>query len=866
MNMNTVLTTLYVIAAVVAVLGFGVFFLRTALASKRKLHGKKVPMRNGQMGYAGQKGFAGPIIRNLAMAFICLTMASGAIYAAAGGFTGDKVSAQENDGSSSSVASTLVKVSKELATKLQAEGENLPDGTGTETEIPDVVVNITLEELKLQFADVPQWYSRVCAASTAKTRAEYTGIGDAFAIPLYMSVDWIDQGTRFERNDADLKTNIDTLPAFADFELLDELSEERLAELEKMSDRELYEFYRGQIVERMLRSPQYQLAFASMARESSLIMENNSSLIERYFRFVARCNEIKLEDFSDDFQSNFKEEGSFDAFLAEALREPTEKELKAGKMDYDLDTELLDCFLDELSRMPLGIDKCLQYDPEHPGDIRFLQVTDEVREFGMYFCRIMDYMPSYGVKVMTSTHNWTLPTMRADDRLLEVVEADYQENVPDKNGKIQNAHKSFWMWFPLKDAGKTNRIFAGVNLDDGRFLLAEPTAKPKDNESNKPSLTIRYLEEGTNRQLADPVTEYIAPGTKFDRDPKAISGYTCTNPKAGKGIIMPDKDMTLTFYYKKDSGGPTTYLLTVVCKDEATGQQIHSFGAGRHQAGVTVNIDHPGIEGYVFVSGPSTHKMPAKDDTVTLVYRKDDGEKDYALTIICINDTTGQEFDRFDGGRHKAGESVPIPHPDFGGYTFVSGPSSYQMPSNDSTVTLHYSKNGDGDGGKTPTAGSGPEGNAPTGGGNNAQGNGGNDDGQHQDYDAEKAEADRIAKEKAEAEKRRQEEEAAKKRQEEEAERKRREQEEAARAAEEAAKQQGEQGGVNVNGSTTPPTDTDHSGAQPITGTTTNSSTDANGNTTTIVTQEKVTNEQEVPGGDSSVGDGDGDGYFDPPM
>lgn len=88
----------------------------------------------------------------------------------------------------------------------------------------------------------------------------------------------------------------------------------------------------------------------------------------------------------------------------------------------------------------------------------------------------------------------------------------------------------------------------------------------------------------------------------------------------------------------------------------------------------------------------------------------------------------------------------------------------------------------------------------------------------------------------------------------------------AANDAEEAAKQQGQQGGINVEGSTTPPQDTDHSGSKPITGSTTETTTDQSGNTTDVTVEKEVTDNEEVPGGDNDTGDADGDGWFDTPM
>lgn len=310
---------------------------------------------------------------------------------------------------------------------------------------------------------------------------------------------------------------------------------------------------------------------------------------------------------------------------------------------------------------------------------------------------------------------------------------------------------------------------------------------------------------------------------------------------------MPEEGMTIVFYYRAKQETTPTYLLTVVCKDEASGQQFDSFSVGRHAAGATVTIPHKDYSGREFVSGPSTHMMPAKDDTVILVYRqKSGGDPTYAATRRCV-DEAGNEL-RSDGlGSHKAGTVLTasqIGKPDIPGYTYKSGLSSLTISATGSNViTLVYSKNpGDGNGDKTPTAGTSQNGEGDKGGGDNAANNGG--DGSYQDYDKEKAEADRIAAEAAAAEKRRQEEEAERQRQ--EAERKK--QEEEARQKElENAQNQGQGDGLTTeNGEApdlpdeeipAPSTDWEETKENPDGSTTTTTTNASTGEQTTQTTQ-----------------------------
>ncbi len=732
------------------------------------------------------------------------------------------VSAKEGDadesGSPSGVIGNLADILKTAATasvaNLQEETQGeTKDSENTTDSIPDVVTNLTLMELEARFDDIPQDYLRMCDASMANARVNFTGIGDAFAIPLYAEQAWFDAGTFWEKNDADLsELDYGNLLTDADPKRLEELKKERLAEIAKMTEAEQNAFYQRQIYVRMVGSPQYQLAFATLAKESPLITENNMLLLEKYFRFVARCNEVKLESFSEEFQKNFADADVFDEFLEEVMREPTEEEIKAGRKTYkDIEDDLLDQFLNELAKMPLGIDKCLQYDSEHPNDIRYLQITDEVQEFGWYFCAIMDYMPNYGMYTMTTIKNWTSPVLRADDRILAVVEADYQENVPDENGKIQHPHRGFWKWFPLKDSGQTNRIFAGVNEDDGRWMLAEPTTKPVDKPKDPtPNLTVRYLEEKTNKQLANPKTEYRAPNTSLDDvKPVSITGYTCINPDECKGKVMPDGSLVVTFYYRKAQTTKTpTYLLTVVCKDEASGQQFDSFTLGRHEAGEVVEIPHRSYDGREFIDGPSVHTMPAHDDTVTLIYRQ-----------------------KPSGGDPDPDDPNPSPKPD-------------------------------GDGGKTPTAGSSQNGEGDKGGGDNGANNGGHDDGSYDDYDKEKAEADRIAQEAAEAEKRRQEEEERKRKEEEE---RKRQEEEAAKREQENAQNQGQGSGITTEGGTEPEKPKEEIPAPDTEWT--EKSQNPDGSTTSTTTNAATgaqTTEATIPDGDGNFSTETTEGHKDP--
>lgn len=330
------------------------------------------------------------------------------------------------------------------------------------------VTDVSYQEVQNTYASVPRYYMRSTSASMTAARTQFTGFSDAFSIPLEHRQEWYDEDTFFEKT----AIEIDKLHP-EDFPIISPTLEERLKEIEEeakeaaeeaereykeslkgmtkeerkqaekeykealeQAEKERLEAINDEIRERIMCDLHQRHSFYTMLRSIDEVYENHKTMIDSYFETVAQLN---LPD------EEYKE------YTPEQLRE-----------------------------VRLGIDFFLEYDPDHPGDIRYLRHTEESWTYSLYAALLFDEMEIVGiVEGQRSSKNWIMDPKRIDDRILSVVEAKYQESQP-----------SFVKVFLTKEGEVYYDVRVGFNMKDGRQelfkLTKSPYKPPKTEEEKKP--------------------------------------------------------------------------------------------------------------------------------------------------------------------------------------------------------------------------------------------------------------------------------------------------------------------------------------------------------------------------------------------
>lgn len=140
-----------------------------------------------------------------------------------------------------------------------------------------------------------------------------------------------------------------------------------------------------------------------------------------------------------------------------------------------------------------------------------------------------------------------------------------------RTGKLCIAKEKFPLVYnSIKDHSLPYTITASVNPNpvsatDGISVTAD--IKNATTPQTEYTLTIKFLESGTNKTLAQAQTYKVKGGTVKTVTAPDIDGYTLTTPNPQR-ISMPNKDYTFTFYYEKEekceltiastTGGTTT--------------------------------------------------------------------------------------------------------------------------------------------------------------------------------------------------------------------------------------------------------------------------------------------------------------------
>ena len=135
--------------------------------------------------------------------------------------------------------------------------------------------------------------------------------------------------------------------------------------------------------------------------------------------------------------------------------------------------------------------------------------------------------------------------------------------------------------------------------------------------------TVKYLEEGTNKELHAAKTGTGTFNTTVQVTAEAISGYTLvgSSPRALKLENVSSNE--LIFYYTKNVGTQVAYTIRYL--KEGTGEALLPAYSGTGVAGNSLTVTAPAIDGYTALAPTSytiTLNAEAAENIITFYYRE----------------------------------------------------------------------------------------------------------------------------------------------------------------------------------------------------------------------------------------------------
>lgn len=244
--------------------------------------------------------------------------------------------------------------------------------------------------------------------------------------------------------------------------------------------------------------------------------------------------------------------------------------------------------------------------------------------------------------------------------------------------------------------GKVDEEYTTSQKDvDGYELVLIPNNKEGKYTIDKTTVTYEYLkqsdvitkyvDENTNEEIADSITQTYKQGDIYTTGKKTISGYTYTkNSGNTTGTVVRD-NIEVTYYYKKDTAVTVKYI------DKYTEEEIATSVKKTGLQGDDYETEQKTINGYVYdsVEGEATGKMGATPIEVTYKYIKQSN-----VIVECRDEITGALIGQKEPVTYNEKDTYTTEALTIDGYTLTNNSKNTEgiVAREDITVTYYYKK------------------------------------------------------------------------------------------------------------------------------------------------------------------------------
>ena len=253
--------------------------------------------------------------------------------------------------------------------------------------------------------------------------------------------------------------------------------------------------------------------------------------------------------------------------------------------------------------------------------------------------------------------------------------ADRENQTKDQNASYSTTKKTIPGYTYSKVEGNANGTVGATDITVTYYY------------KKNVNLFVRYVDATTNQEIAEATSTTYKQGDSYTTSSKTIDKYSLIGSTNNTTGIMGSTDITVTYYYKKDSGVIARYLDKYTNEEIADAQVINEL-EGEHYTTTQKTID--GYE-YDSVNGAVSGTVAAEPTYVYYYYKK----KSNVIVKFVDENHTSTEIAEATSTIYKQGDSYTTSSKTITGYTLTrnSGNTSGSVGNSDITVTYYYKKN-----------------------------------------------------------------------------------------------------------------------------------------------------------------------------
>ncbi|WMT40827.1 VWA domain-containing protein [Paenibacillus sp. D2_2] len=193
------------------------------------------------------------------------------------------------------------------------------------------------------------------------------------------------------------------------------------------------------------------------------------------------------------------------------------------------------------------------------------------------------------------------------------------------------------------------------------------------------AVKVKYLEEGTNKQLSEPTEVPGVPGKTLTLVAKSIPGYTAK--EATHEYKVKDKGNEDIFYYTANE-----QKVTVKYLEKGTKKELSPSTSVSGKTGEPVKVTAAEVAGYTPEKSEDIYVLKAEGNEYIFYYTA----KEQTVTVKYLEEGTDKELSPSTSVPGKTGETVKVTAAEVAGYTPEKSEDTYVLKAEGNEYIFYY--------------------------------------------------------------------------------------------------------------------------------------------------------------------------------
>ncbi|MBQ4898851.1 MucBP domain-containing protein, partial [Paenibacillus sp. Marseille-P2973] len=197
--------------------------------------------------------------------------------------------------------------------------------------------------------------------------------------------------------------------------------------------------------------------------------------------------------------------------------------------------------------------------------------------------------------------------------------------------------------------------------------------------ASEQNVEVKYLEQGTNKVLAEPTTANGVTGQTIELKAKDIAGYTAVEPTHSYKLDV--ENAAHVFYYTAN-----TQSVSVKYVDRETGKEIAEATSVNGVTGDTVTLEAKDVAGYTPEKATDSYTLKAEGNEYTFYYTANA----QSVEVQYLEQGTNKVLAEPTTANGVTGQTIELKAKDIAGYTAVEPTHSYKLDVENAAHVFYY--------------------------------------------------------------------------------------------------------------------------------------------------------------------------------